>query len=64
MQVRLKWSAHKHELLPDEVSTVIQMSPNQSACDGITDLAESGPRCLMRLRGTTLHSRVSLGFER
>lgn len=38
-------SAHKHELIPDGVSNVIQMHPNQSACDGITDFAleKSGP---------------------
>lgn len=48
MQLRFEWSAHKHELIRDEVSTVIQMHSNQSACDRITDfaLAKSGPLCL------------------
>lgn len=32
-------SAHKHELIPDGVNTVIQMYPDQSACDRITDFA-------------------------
>lgn len=40
-----QWIAHKHGLISDEVSPVLQTNLNQSGCDRITNFApeESGP---------------------